>query len=289
MSLFIHVGLHKTGTTFLQNDVFPYLTDVDYIHLDNRFLKESQKKWSCQNQLTSSEALSGYPWKNNRKYRNRYENFENVAGKWLGSFENSMCNLSQLFPDSKIIIVFRDHNVWIKSLYKQYLHEGGSKKFDDFFSFEDKKTVLAPIDFSFESRINILLKYFERENVFIGNYIEFRSDKENFLKKLNHFVGAVYKDADVRIVRKHNNLGVKRTQAGLLRQFNRLDNLLSKSRFLPTMYNRLFHKLGISPRIICQNKLSFIDSRDIEMSALVRTEIDEFYSSDWQFVIDNCN
>jgi hypothetical protein len=42
--VYIHIGLHKTGTTFLQFNIFPKLSDVKYISMLNHWNNTSEYK-----------------------------------------------------------------------------------------------------------------------------------------------------------------------------------------------------------------------------------------------------
>ena len=58
--LFLHIGLHKTGTTFLQQAVFPKWQGINYIPEDKlEFLVRMDEK---QDYLLSREGLSGKNW-----------------------------------------------------------------------------------------------------------------------------------------------------------------------------------------------------------------------------------
>ena len=102
---FIHLGLHKTGTTWLQSEVFSRLKNVSYLHqfeLDT-IIPDSKKV------LISCEWLSGKP-----HLLESTEKMYIIADR-----------LKKIFPSSKIIVGFRDKDSWLKSLWKQYIMEGG--------------------------------------------------------------------------------------------------------------------------------------------------------------------
>lgn len=101
----IHLGLQKTGSTFLQREVFPLIRKT----------------------IWSDENLSG-----------------DILSK-IGSIERYgiLEHLYNTVPDAKIIIVLRCEEEWLNSVYSHYIKRGGYKTYDKWFSEEfDKKLLL---------------------------------------------------------------------------------------------------------------------------------------------------
>ena len=82
--MIIHVGLHKTGTTFLQREVFSKMDNV-----------------------YSTESLSGEPYFG---FGNAYWNRELLAK-----------GMREYFGDVKIIVGVRNKEDWVKSVYRQVI------------------------------------------------------------------------------------------------------------------------------------------------------------------------
>ena len=94
--LFFHVGMHKTGTTFLQQAVFPHWRGINYVpwpHLELLLRLDDNKI-----NLVSREGLSGKNWAH---YEER---------------ERSLQRLAELFPASRILISFRKHSGYIPGI-----------------------------------------------------------------------------------------------------------------------------------------------------------------------------
>lgn len=110
----IHLGLHKTGTTFLQKNVFPKLKDVEVQHL----MQICQIKFNSDKRilLISSEGLlSSMP---------HYPDNNTV--------ENSIEALYRIFPNAKIILGVRNERTWFKSCWNQYIRDGGTLSFSEY-------------------------------------------------------------------------------------------------------------------------------------------------------------
>jgi len=131
MSRFIiHVGLHKTGSTFLQQQVFPSLAGVSlitrpytqYNHAFNRLqyaddslydrdaVRAELDDMTGERILISDESLSGKPF---------YFNYVNRS--------LIVRRLKNLLPDATIILFLRGQVDLILSLYNQYVRMGGTK------------------------------------------------------------------------------------------------------------------------------------------------------------------
>ena len=115
MSIVIHVGLHKTGTTFLQEQIFKKLKNINYskkidlhrIHIDNNKINLISNAW------LSSDEPHFYEFGATDKYE-------------------ILSHIKKLFPDAKIILVKRNFSPWLKSCYRQYIVSGGILTFDDY-------------------------------------------------------------------------------------------------------------------------------------------------------------
>ncbi len=134
----LHVGLHKTATTFLQERVFPNLPGVRFVHplhtpqpntgpIERFMLDVFFRNAACidldghraaigawldrveqPTVLISSEAIVGWP----------IENHSNLA--------NNSELLQAMFPDARVILVVRRQDKWLESAYAQLLKAGFS-------------------------------------------------------------------------------------------------------------------------------------------------------------------
>lgn len=138
MTILVHIGLQKTGTTFLQRHVFSqpnlgfeliwgvrdgwaieHFVVRDTLDFDPEAVRadfESARGMSdgvvCS--VISHEDLSGYP----------------VLGKYYS--ELAADRLARTFPDAKILIGVREQVSMILSLYGQYVRQGGVHGIRDF-------------------------------------------------------------------------------------------------------------------------------------------------------------
>ncbi|MHC4662737.1 MAG: hypothetical protein ACYS8W_13735 [Planctomycetota bacterium] len=138
----IHVGLHKTASTFFQNKIWPGVENYRYIgrpytqhnHAFNKLqyadgsLYDSSEVGSQIDKikenklLLSDESFSGKP------YFFSYINRAIIAER-----------LKELFPDANIVLFIRDQKDILLSIYNQYIKIGaGVKRMEDLFWYPRK-------------------------------------------------------------------------------------------------------------------------------------------------------
>ena len=113
--IILHLGLHKTGTTFLQKEVFPKILDANLIinkyQVCQLFLEKGRTNIISGEGFSLSMAHWGYTEKE------RYATLD---------------NLKKLYPTAKIIVGTRFRTTWLKSCYSQYIRTGGTLPFNEY-------------------------------------------------------------------------------------------------------------------------------------------------------------
>ena len=108
----IHVGLHKTGTSFLQAEIFPKIKNVNYIGM----LRYGSKIYEDKLNIISDEELSVNP------------HLPPCHGNYFDSGQRNVIaeRLQSIFPNAKIILGIRNKDTWLRSVYSQYVKGGGT-------------------------------------------------------------------------------------------------------------------------------------------------------------------
>lgn len=164
--VFIHVGLQKTGTTFLQEKVFKKL-DVNYI----RYLDEKIYNGSLDENkplLLSNEDLSGYPHCVYRK--------DADVSRW-----RIARNLSVLFPNAKIILGLREESSWLRSLYREAVRQGLVLGFQDF------KNMFNMEMLDFQKYVDFLKNLFD--DVYVYYFEDLKKDYMSVVEGICGFIG----------------------------------------------------------------------------------------------------
>lgn len=259
--LFLHIGLHKTGTTFLQREVFPLWKGIKYLPQDK--LEYLTRMDHSSTYLLSREGLSGQ--------------------NWMGWQERNECiaRLAQMLPEAEIIMSFRRHSGYIASSYNQYLQRGGYLPFEEYFDLVEDNGFMKKKDFYFREKIDSVSREFG-SLPYVIMHEELLSDLSNVLSCLEKFIGGKAPDAKMINMKRHNK-SVGYYPAKVLRFLNSR----ARSELNPTGSYSFYHwrlkRLGLDPRSICQSGLGFLPSRSL-LGEVERNAIDEFYKEDWNYV-----
>jgi hypothetical protein len=168
-NIFIDVGPHKTASTFRQRILYPELPVKHHTlennkdHLDLLLFSDYDDN---EKHIVSCENFSGYSY---------YPNRNALKERFL-----AVENLSRMFPDARAIIVKRDKEDWIKSLYKQYVWAGGILDYDSWMNQMDERV------FDIDNYIDLLNEKFS--DVLILPYDLLKKNHEEFSKKICEYI-----------------------------------------------------------------------------------------------------
>lgn len=267
--LILHIGLHKTGTTYLQKSYFPFLKGLNYFSGYPFFTLFGQQEL-VNKTLISKEALSGLPW--NEKWKKGIPNEDH----WFSSFKLSVNNLKTVFPDARIIIVFRKHGDLLLSLYKQYIQEGGILPFSKFYGDEG---VIRKEDLLFQERIQVLKNNFNHVDVL--SYEKFKAEGDSYFDNYFSTLGIVRTKSDVGNQKRNHSVSGKKVE--LLRGLNKVYFYRT-----PFYLRRFISFLRLTPRRIVQERLGFWKSEDsLEMKSNA-DQINLEFKQDWESIEFSC-
>lgn len=274
----LHIGLHKTGTTFLQNTVYPNIQNADYYRGWDGLNKIvcGKKEYT----IISDEKLSGDPFDKNLSYSE--------------SFKRSITNLQKLVPNAIILVTVREPQMWISSVYKQHIHQGGFLKPEEFFSIQTP--FLRKEDIQIKEKIEFLKNTFSTVKVLDSSKLNNIEYLIEFFISLNLRVDKA-KFIDMRVTNSNSNIGIKyNSQLIFLRRFNVLSDHLNKTFKLPSLYSnskyiKLFRKIfPFTPRKICQRYPFLFSKRsEIQVPSNYLNANLEWMKKDWNWVKENCN
>lgn len=197
VDIYIHIGLHKTGTTSLQRQFFPACTGINYLTGSSSAItafedaavttdpiyygaeRERSLIWPHLRRdmpnLMSSEAFSGALYAGLVKHR-------------LDHRSSILVNLRASVPEARIVIVLRRQDGLSRSIYRQYLKSGGTATIGTFYGDLGKGAPLFSFNrFRFSAYINCLMEFFPA-GVLILAFEEFLGDTHTFLGKMCAFM-----------------------------------------------------------------------------------------------------
>ena len=200
--LLIHVGYHKTATTWLQNFIFnnselgftspwgaqsglaakafilknSYRFDSEVARSEFRGLYNFGQRDGLV-PVISNEALCGQPIQGGR-----FAYSKHVADR-----------LHNAFPEAQILVVIREQKSSIISHYRQYVANGGMHSIESYIGDRNLPPGFAPpcpIDhFEYDLYVSYLQSIFDKENVLVLPFETLRLDRKSFVNKICFFAG----------------------------------------------------------------------------------------------------
>lgn len=261
-TVYLHVGYHKTATTFMQQSIFPNMKNVNYIHPEH--IMEDLRRLRL-NKLTDEhmDSLRDYfdSFTDEKPLLISYEGLSGspFAPKKVKRQTAILKDLRRLFPspdyDVYILVGLREQVDLLTSLYVQHIHQGGVMSAAKFIEYCRHNESLQ--NFHYHSYLKTIEELFGEDHLHIMVYEHFRRDSTNELMKLLNFMGEPdipdYKA--VKSVRKMNkSFGTMQVAAG--RQMNRLFKTPIHPEG-PLALIKLPHRNYLPTRYILQNKLSY--------------------------------
>ena len=169
MQIVIHIGLHKTGTTFLQKKVFPSLFKEDY------FLCKKYAERAFRHKLFHPEKINFFSEEN-------WSNSIREPQKGWDVFCDFVDQLSCLNnAEVKIILVLRKHIDWLWSAYLHELKMNRKKSI----SFEEYARSYGEKGLSWSERIDYLSEF----KVMVIDYKDLLDNPALSIQRVASFAG----------------------------------------------------------------------------------------------------
>ncbi len=205
-NILVHIGYHKTGTTWMQNELFGSISDV-FIPLSqnkNRpstlaksfiFDKEGYLLNSFDaNEKTIREDLGELPGsKNYNEDKILVMSHERLSGNPHSSgFDSSLIagRIANIFPNAKILIIIREQSSWILSNYFQYLSIGGTHSLKEYLNikYDGKRPGFSPSHIEYHHLIQDYRARFGKQKVLVLPYELLHLDSTFFIKHIEAFI-----------------------------------------------------------------------------------------------------
>ena len=180
--IYFHVGLAKTGSTFLQNNFFPKLKDIKYI--------STHKYWRCINIIK----------------RTNYKSYL-ISREFDRQFEFEVKKILKEFPQTKIIVVFRKHDKWISSQFKRYSKNGYHWSFEKFYN-NDNTGFWRKEDMLYSIKVDIIKKYSNNKPLVL-RFEELKENPYSYLSKISNYTGSRYSKSDISLNVVHGSWSEK--------------------------------------------------------------------------------
>lgn len=193
MKIFLHIGLHKTGTKFLQHKVFKFINKKDFEYnpiLLTQLICDLIKADIKDENYVLDEINNQLKILNKKGTKKILISREIMSGDLLKFYSNSKFihkKLKKALPNSIIIITLRYQYDWLISCYRESVNIHHYQSFYQFLFGKKSENDFIKNDIknlNFYEYLKSLFNLFGKENVKILFYEEFKSNKYNFINKI---------------------------------------------------------------------------------------------------------
>ena len=189
--VYLHVGLGKVASTYLQYRFFPKLRGVHYI------------------QRTSY-------WKYHEIIQNSEQHKFLISREFDRQLESEARQFAAHYPDGKFIIMLRRHDSWIASQYRRFVKNGMYMSFDEFIDLESDHGFWKKDQMTFYPMLKMIEEISgQRPIVFLHD--ELKSDPFSFYDRMARYMGATYDRSDISLKPVHRSYSEK--QLKVIRKF----------------------------------------------------------------------
>ena len=185
--IFFHVGLGKTGTTYLQYELFPKLKGIYYIQ---------RTRYQRAIEII---AKTDYP---------RYL----VSREFDQQLPQEVEKFARHYPDTGVIIVLRRHDSWIASQYRRFAKNGIHVDFNRFFDIDHNQGLWKYDDLNYMAKLKIIESHFSQKPLVLFQE-ELKTDPYNFFDKIARYTGSTYDRDDISLDAVHASYNDKQLKA----------------------------------------------------------------------------
>lgn len=183
----LHVGYHKTGSSWLQRQLFPNARGVSLvprIEIRRNLLIPSPVAFDPER---AREALCA--GRSGRIVLSEEELSGNLhTGGLHGAFSVEIASrLHRTFPEGHVVVFIREQKTMVASAYKQYIKSGGTRRIRGFLTpaASPHKTPNFDLDFlAYDRLIGVYEELFGRENVSVFLYEQLAREPEALIASL---------------------------------------------------------------------------------------------------------
>lgn len=175
--IFFHVGLAKTGSTYLQNRFFKHLQGVNYQH--TRHFKQAD------------EFIAKHPEENVL-----------VSREFDHQFFDEVDRFAEKHPNATPVMLLRRQDKWIASQYRRFAKNGKADKLEEFVDLAADTGCFKKKDLTFFDKIEYLENKFSNPPI-VMIFEDFKTNALGFLKDLANQMDSTFDDSAINLDAKH--------------------------------------------------------------------------------------
>jgi len=259
--IYFHVGISKTGSTFLQQRVFPILKNIHYI---------PTRKYHKINEEISSIKKGNVL----------------VSREFDRQFEREVDLFAEDHKNAIPIIVFRRHDQYLASQYRRFVKNGFKHDVKRFFDIDNDLGFFKKIHFNFTHQVNYLKTAFDTEPlVFV--YDDLKTSSGDFIQKLSFLINAQVDLNQIDFSTKHGSYNEK--QLKIIKTISQGINLKKRRVFKSVILHfiwRFFHAT-VRYSILYTALLipRFLISKEPLIDEDYLNQVKRHYARDWEHIM----
>ena len=225
--LLVHAGYHKTGSTWLQRSLFTddsthFRLPFSRRELNDRIVAPNQLVFDAERAreffapgLEAVRAAGGIPVISNERL---------VGNPHSGGWDSRILaeRLQAVFPESRVLLILREQRSVIRSIYFQYVREGGPLPLAGYLHPPGAGAYRIPLfDFEYYAYHRLVAFYqglFGRDRVLVLPYELLARAPADFVARLCAFAGAAPPD---RVSSAPRNVALSAFSVAVKRRLNR--------------------------------------------------------------------
>ncbi|EON75881.1 hypothetical protein ADIS_3638 [Lunatimonas lonarensis] len=193
MEVYVHIGIHKTGSTLFQKRIFNKLEGIYYVPRDESlafkkyilytddFEFDVEKAREIFNEIPKVDKQKKVLISDEELYGNPY--WATIDRK------RNIDRLINIFaPNIKIIVFIRNQNTLLNSLYNQYIKTGGTANLNSFLSYKKYPHCVNIEYFCFDKYLTYIITSIERQNIKIILFEEFKKNSRKTILDIIDFL-----------------------------------------------------------------------------------------------------
>jgi hypothetical protein len=214
VTLVVHIGYPKTGSTWLQQRVFPHVPGVRFGNADPRLR-------ALMTGLVLEETFEPEPLRAALGGGALLYSDESICGDMFAEPSHGFRNAERLHaaaPDARIVVFVRRQQEMIRSLYAQYVNMGGTRPLRDFVDGRAPGCLFTAEHLEYDRLLDAYARLFGPERVRVLVYERLRADPASFAVQVLEAMGA---EAPDRLRVSWPNRSLSPAGLALLRGWNR--------------------------------------------------------------------
>lgn len=218
--IYLHLGIHKTATKYLQEDVFPAIKDIAYLArakyerdlldslLHQDVLTFNYHKDEIRDAFLAKAGQGDLPLliSNELFFGNIFYHNNNRYSLLL--------KLKTLFPEAKIMLSIRGQRQMIDSIYREYIVQGGCGEIAEFLNPQTprNKSILSytpsldPESLKYGEYLDSIAELFGIDNCLFLPYEMLIKDSPSYLRQILEFLGSTAKAEDFSQQKRHGSM-----------------------------------------------------------------------------------